>query len=196
MTNLSNETQSILSELLTGYVNWLKTPIIKDEIQHSPQYANDICDPERYLHGKEAQDILNRIPSAHNGEKCLPIPAFVAHCYLRSISKDGFNMPVNMPISYWGMAMMGEGGELCNLLAKIERVNAGAVDAGNSIAMSEITKEKLAEEIGGIVIYLAILSRYLGIDLETAMIDTFNAKSEKIGYPVKLQKQAIILKKL
>src|SRR5689334_17665182 len=87
----------------------------------------------------------------------------------------------NTPLSYFGMAMMGEGGELCNLLAKIERYKMGAADGGNSIRTEDITIEKLAEEAGGLMIYLAILTKRLGIDLEAAVVKTFNDKSVKMG---------------
>lgn len=120
-------------------------------------------------------------------EKMLSIPDFVEACDKRSI--DLFKLGYETPISYFGMAMMGEGGELCNLLAKIERVKMGGADGGNSIKVEEITREKLAEEIGGVAIYLSILTKRLGINLEDAMIKTFNDKSEKMGYPVFVTKQ-------
>lgn len=122
----------------------------------------------------------------------LSVPHLVEECVKRSESSKGFNMPADTPISYWGMSMMGEGGELCNLLAKLARTKAGAVDGGNSIAAEDITQIKLAEEIGGVFIYLAILSDKLGISLLDAIIKTFNDKSKKIGYPVLLRFAPII----
>lgn len=115
---------------------------------------------------------------------CLSIAEIAEACDIRSSAKNGFNLGYNTPISYFGMAMMGEGGELCNLLAKLERMKMGSIDAGNSITVAGITTEKLAEEIGGLFIYLSILSTRLGIDMERAVVKTFNDKSAKIGYPV------------
>jgi NTP pyrophosphatase (non-canonical NTP hydrolase) len=40
----------------------------------------------------------------------------------------------------------------------------------------------LKEEIGGIAIYLDLLASLLDIDLEEAIIDTFNSKSKKHGF--------------
>jgi NTP pyrophosphatase (non-canonical NTP hydrolase) len=40
----------------------------------------------------------------------------------------------------------------------------------------------LKEEIGGIAIYLDLLASLLEIDMEEAIIDTFNGKSAKYGF--------------
>jgi len=112
----------------------------------------------------------------------LALPDLQLACDLRT--RIAYKMGSDIPISYWGMAMMGEAGELCNLLAKVERVNSGGLDGGNSITAEEITDEKIAEEMGGLLIYLSILAYRLGINLEEAVRYTFNQKSIKIGYPV------------
>ncbi|HYD90916.1 MAG TPA: hypothetical protein VEA37_05430 [Flavobacterium sp.] len=119
-------------------------------------------------------------------DKFLTIPDLVEKCDERSTIL--YKLGPDTPISYWGMAMMGEGGELCNLLAKLERAKLGGADGGNSLKTEDITKEKLAEEMGGLVIYLAILSKRIGISLEDAIIKTFNDKSLKMGYPIMLEK--------
>lgn len=160
-----------LFNLIKGYLDWASTQMNNDYYESE----NPVMD---YLLSSEAQKLMV-------GEQPdVSIDEFVEQCNIRSNAPNGFNMPDTIPISYWGMAMMGEGGELCNLLAKMERVKAGAVDGGNSLKVEEITTEKLAEEIGGIVIYLSILCKRLGISLQDAMVNTFNEKSIKIGYPI------------
>lgn len=159
-----------LFNLIEGYLDWANTQINNGNYESE----NPVMD---YLFDKKTQKLITETDG-------ISLDEFVEQCNIRSNAPNGFNMPDTIPISYWGMAMMGEGGELCNLLAKMERVKAGAVDGGNSLKVADITKEKLAEEIGGIMIYLSILCKRLGISLQDAMVNTFNEKSIKIGYPV------------
>ncbi|HEX4876700.1 MAG TPA: hypothetical protein VFV31_08515, partial [Chitinophagaceae bacterium] len=80
-------------------------------------------------------------------------------------------------------ALAGEVGELCNMIKKLQRVEKGGADGGSSYTAKDITKEMLKEEIGGIAIYLDLLASLLDIDLEEAIIDTFNTKSAKMNFP-------------
>lgn len=100
---------------------------------------------------------------------------------LRAI--DRFNTFKNVPITYWTTAIAGEVGELCNMVKKLERVKHGGIDAGSSYKAADIDKAMLAEEIGGIFIYLDLISTLLEIDLQSAIVATFNDKSEKLGFP-------------
>ena len=95
---------------------------------------------------------------------------------------DGFHCYDNQPLTYWTTALAGEVGELCNMIKKIQRVEKGGMDGGNSYTAKDISKEMLKEEIGGIAIYLDLLASLLEIDLEEAIIETFNRKSEKQGF--------------
>lgn len=95
---------------------------------------------------------------------------------------EGFKTYKNVPITYWTTALSGEMGELCNMVKKMERVAHGGIDGGSSYTAKDITPEMLKEEIGGIGIYLDLLSTLLGISLEEAIVDTFNSKSEKYGF--------------
>ena len=45
----------------------------------------------------------------------------------------------------------------------------------------------LKEEIGGIAIYLDLLASLLDIDLQEAMVDTFNEKSDKYEFVEKVE---------
>jgi NTP pyrophosphatase (non-canonical NTP hydrolase) len=56
------------------------------------------------------------------------------------------------------------------------------VDGGSSYKASQINKDMLREEIGGIAIYLDLLASLLEIDLEEAITETFNKKSEELGF--------------
>ena len=95
---------------------------------------------------------------------------------------EGFKTYHNVPITYWTTAISGELGELCNMIKKLERVRMGGIDGGSTKTAATITPADLKEEIGGIFIYLDLLSSILGIDLQEAIIDTFNEKSTKYGF--------------
>lgn len=95
---------------------------------------------------------------------------------------EGFKCYDNQPLTYWTTALAGEVGELCNMIKKMQRVERGGVDGGSSYTAKDITKEMLKEEIGGIAIYLDLLASLLEIDMEEAIIDTFNGKSAKYGF--------------
>lgn len=95
---------------------------------------------------------------------------------------EGFKTYHNVPITYWTTAIAGEAGELCNMIKKLERVKQGGIDGGSSYTAATIDKKMLAEEIGGIFIYLDLIASVLDISLEDAVIDTFNSKSQKYGF--------------
>ncbi|MFM1857373.1 MAG: hypothetical protein RLZ05_433 [Bacteroidota bacterium] len=94
----------------------------------------------------------------------------------------GFNCYNNQPLTYWTTALAGEVGELCNMIKKLQRVEKGGVDGGSSYIASQINKEMLEEEVGGIAIYLDLLASLLEIDLEEAITKTFNNKSAELGF--------------
>lgn len=94
---------------------------------------------------------------------------------------EGFKTYENIPMSFWGNALAGEVGELCNMIKKQDRVAFGGIDGGSTKTAANISKEDLAEEVGGIFIYLDLYCSLNGIDLEEAIIKTFNSKSEKYG---------------
>lgn len=95
---------------------------------------------------------------------------------------EGFKTYENVPLSFWGCAVAGEVGELCNMIKKMDRVKFGGIDAGNSYKAADIDEAMLKDEIGGIAIYLDLLASLLGISLEDAIVETFNAKSEQYGF--------------
>ena len=95
---------------------------------------------------------------------------------------EGFKTYENVSLSYWGNAIAGEVGELCNLIKKLDRVKSGGIDAGSSYTAADITPEMIKEEIGGVAIYLDLLASLFDISLEDAIIETFNSKSEKYNF--------------
>ncbi len=105
-----------------------------------------------------------------------------------SRARNGFRCYDNQPLTYWTTALAGEVGELCNMIKKMERVQRGGIDGGSSYTAKDIDKEMLKEEIGGIAIYLDLLASLLDIDLQEAIVDTFNSKSEKYGFTEKVEK--------
>lgn len=76
-------------------------------------------------------------------------------------------------VSDWAMAMMGEGGEACNLIKKARR--------GEPVSQSDIAKE-----IADTIIYADLLAHHLGIDLGSAIRQKFNEVSRRIGSDVSL----------
>jgi NTP pyrophosphatase (non-canonical NTP hydrolase) len=104
-----------------------------------------------------------------------------------SRARNGFKCYDNQPLTYWTTALAGEVGELCNMIKKMERVQRGGIDGGSSYTAKDINKEMLKEEIGGIAIYLDLLASLLDIDLQEAMVDTFNEKSDKYGFQERVE---------
>lgn len=100
----------------------------------------------------------------------------------RDRAVEGFKTYERVPLTYWTTAIAGEVGELCNMIKKLERVKNGGIDGGSSYTAATITKEMIEEQIGGIAIYLDLISGILDIDLQQAIIKTFNSKSEKYGF--------------
>lgn len=95
--------------------------------------------------------------------------------------RDGFNHQLSdWSASDWMTATMGELGEAANIVKKLNRYRDGI--NGNKEAEDEL-RRKLASEIADTFIYLDLMSQALGIDLESAVTRTFDAKSREIGYP-------------
>ncbi len=73
----------------------------------------------------------------------------------------------------WGNATAGEVGELCNVIKKIHRGDFTLEEANE--------KELIADEAADVVIYLDLLCAKAGINLQTAIVNKFNKKSEELG---------------
>lgn len=79
----------------------------------------------------------------------------------------------------WVCAVVGELGELANLIKKRKR---GDFD-GNEKYNYE---QEIADEIADVQTYLDLLAFRLGVDLGKATIDKFNRVSDRVGCNVKL----------
>ncbi len=86
-------------------------------------------------------------------------------------------------LSDWACAALGEAGEVCNVIKKLNRSRDGVV--GNTKSADELT-DHLADEIADTLIYLTLLAERADIDLEAALIRKFNAVSVRHGFPERL----------
>ena len=94
---------------------------------------------------------------------------------------NGFNHDLNSwSLSDWLTATAGELGEAANVIKKLNRVRDGI--NGNTRTEEELRKQ-LRMELADTFIYLDLLAQAAGINLEAAVIETFNNKSAEIGYP-------------
>lgn len=102
----------------------------------------------------------------------------------RSESAHGFNHTLtDWSASDWFLAMLGELGEAANVAKKLNRVRDGI--PGNKETPEEL-RAKLRKELGDVFVYLDLTSQALGFSIAGAAIEVFNAKSEEIGYPIRL----------
>ena len=90
----------------------------------------------------------------------------------------------NWTLADWSNAVAGEVGEACNIVKKIRRPQLGTI--GND-ADTPKYYGMLESEIGDVLIYLDLLARAAGLDLDRCVSRAFNEKSEKLGMPVRLE---------
>lgn len=103
----------------------------------------------------------------------------------RSESPEGFGHKIeDWSLSDWFTAVVGELGEAANIAKKLNRVRDGV--PGNDKTEDELRKN-LRSEIADVFIYLDLLAQSQGISLVDAVVETFDAKSQKIGYPARLK---------
>lgn len=86
-------------------------------------------------------------------------------------------------LSDWGVALAGEVGEACNVIKKMNRVRD---NMQQKVVDTEALKMALKMEIGDVYIYLDLLARRAGLNLEDCVRDTFNRISEREGFPERL----------
>jgi NTP pyrophosphatase (non-canonical NTP hydrolase) len=80
-------------------------------------------------------------------------------------------------LSTWCNAVLGELGELANLIKKIERGDCTL----------EEKRADVGKELADVLTYLDILAFRCGVDLGQATIDKFNEVSRRVGVPVRLR---------
>lgn len=85
----------------------------------------------------------------------------------------------------WAGAMCGEAGEAANVAKKLRRLELDL--AGNAVSERKLDEAELRVKLGcecaDTVIYAMLLCSRYGIDLEDAIRDTFNHKSELMDFP-------------
>lgn len=114
----------------------------------------------------------------------LTFAAFSAANLARCESPAGFDHALDSwSLSDWFTAAMGEFGEAANVAKKLNRVRDGVT--GNKQTEAEL-RAAFRLEVADVFIYLDLLARRAGFDLEGAVCDAFDAKSAEIGYPVRL----------
>ena len=76
--------------------------------------------------------------------------------------------------AHWMQALVGEVGELANILKKVDR---------GDFPMADVRID-VARELADIQTYLDILALKLDVDLGAATVDKFNEVSDRVGAPV------------
>lgn len=105
----------------------------------------------------------------------------------RCESRQGFNHRlVEWTLSDWMTATLGELGEAANIVKKLNRERDGI--RGNSVGVIEL-RRALRREIADTFIYLDLMAQAAGFSLADAVEDTFDAKSQQIGYRQRLKDQ-------
>lgn len=88
--------------------------------------------------------------------------------------------PDQLPdLSFRGNELAGETGEACNVIKKIERERHGWRGSRANV-------DQLAEELADVVIVADLIATQCGIDLSKAVIDKFNATSDKNRISVRI----------
>lgn len=81
----------------------------------------------------------------------------------------------------WAGAMCGEAGEAANVAKKISRLDKGMGVNKVTDRDRAVLVKKLGGELADTILYCVLTAAREGIDLEAAVIETFNAKSIEIG---------------
>lgn len=91
----------------------------------------------------------------------------------------------------YGNAAAGEIGELCNYIKKLQRVRDGLRNVSDhTIADVIVLRTMIGREVADVLSYLVLICNQEGIDLEEALIEKFNAVSERVGLPQRLVSEA------
>lgn len=104
---------------------------------------------------------------------------------LRRCEEDFGHKISDWSILEWGGATAGEVGEACNVAKKLVRIRDG-FEKMNKGATKEELKSKLGKEMADTIHYMCLWSIAAGVDLEEALIETFNTVSEEQGSKYRL----------
>jgi NTP pyrophosphatase (non-canonical NTP hydrolase) len=84
----------------------------------------------------------------------------------------------------WSNAMCGEAGEAANIVKKLRRIETGT-GAQGQLARDDLVR-MLAPELADVVCYAVLVADHYGIALGAAVVEKFNAVSEREGFPERL----------
>lgn len=93
-------------------------------------------------------------------------------------------------INRWAVACLGEAGEMCNAIKKLNRVEdelANRNEGDRQLDTREKAIAKIRQEIGDTAVYLDLLASRLDLKLEDCIREVFNAKSIEYGFPERLE---------
>lgn len=134
-------------------------------------------DVDRFTRSEAAK---NRGDDGNRNKTVFDLAEFTHANIERCRSPRGFNHEINAwTLSDWLTATVGELGEAANVVKKMNRNRDGVRGNKETEAM---LREKLAGELADVFIYLNLLMVAAGLAPVTIIRDTFNRKSEEIGY--------------
>jgi NTP pyrophosphatase (non-canonical NTP hydrolase) len=87
--------------------------------------------------------------------------------------------------SDWATALAGEVGEVCDVIKKLNRADIGR-PGKNDPPRAELEVE-LGRELADVLTYAQLTAHRYGIDLAEALVEKFNAVSEREGFPERLE---------
>lgn len=82
-------------------------------------------------------------------------------------------------VSFKAIELVGEVGELLNVVKKMERARLG-------LRGSRALPGQLADELADVIICVSLLAARCGVDLQSAVVNKFNATSADVGIHVYL----------
>jgi NTP pyrophosphatase (non-canonical NTP hydrolase) len=85
----------------------------------------------------------------------------------------------------WGIAMVGEAGEVAGALKKLKRLR-DQIASNNNPVTEEVALQNLWTEIGDTLVYLDLLATVSGTTLEKCVVETFNRISVRENLPHRL----------
>jgi len=110
----------------------------------------------------------------------------LSRCNRWMAKKGGIN---SWDINRWAVACLGEAGEMCNAIKKLNRVEDEYLNINEGDRQLD-TKEKaiakIKQEIGDTAVYLDLIASRLGLNLEDCIREVFNNKSQEYGFPERL----------
>ncbi|WP_152045449.1 MazG-like family protein [Aureimonas psammosilenae] len=111
----------------------------------------------------------------------VPAGLTLAALHRANIDRQAAWCPDQAPdLSFRGNELAGETGEACNVIKKLERERQGWAGSRDTI-------EHLAEELADVVICADLCAVTAGVDLQAAVVAKWNATSEKVGLPHRLE---------